>query len=357
MLNSNQNNKHRLAVVGANGYTGSELCQWLWGHPNFEITTMVRKNQSSETMDELCPNFKQFYNQPLLSFDEAILKSSEIDAWLFALPNYNAMDLVNDIPKNTPIIDLSGDFRLNPDIYSKYYNKEHTSPEIIKEFQYLVPDLPDLNNQDNLSSTKISNRISNPGCFAISIILALAPLVAYDLLEPNIICDAKTGSSGSGAGLGKTTHHPERGQNFFAYKTFAHQHVGEIEQQLNKLQPSFGADIWLQTHATPMIRGIYSSCYGSLKKDISSDELNALYIDYYQNSNFIRILSEKLPQTLWVQGSNFCDIAIRKKGKKVAVFATIDNLIKGAAGSAIQSLNRLFGLPDHINLNRPPSRL
>jgi N-acetyl-gamma-glutamyl-phosphate reductase len=241
---------------------------------------------------------------------------------------------VPKLPKNIKIIDLSGDFRIDDvDIFKQFYKLEKS--DLQSEFVYGLTEI-------NREQIKQAHKIANPGCFATATLLALAPVVKSGLLTGKIIVDAKTGSSGSGAKAAANTHHPQRMNSFFAYKPFTHQHVPEISQCLKSVG-CFENDFVFMTHSLPVSRGIFASCYAEFSEEISQKDLRQIYQDFYQDSFFVRIV-ENSPDINWVKITNFCDIAVNVQGKQVVVFSAIDNLVKGAAGQAVQNMNLMFGL-------------
>jgi N-acetyl-gamma-glutamyl-phosphate reductase len=196
--------------------------------------------------------------------------------------------------------------------------------------------------------------VSNPGCFATATLLGLAPLVAAGALAGRVVVDAKTGSSGSGAKPAANTHHPQRANSFYAYKPFTHQHVPEIEQTLGDVSEGgeWSNELVFMTHSLPVSRGIFASIYAEARGEGSAmtvEELTALYADFYRGSFFVRLVKGS-PDINWVKLTNFCDIGFAVRGRQIAVFSAIDNLVKGAAGQAVQNMNLMFGLDERAGL-------
>jgi N-acetyl-gamma-glutamyl-phosphate reductase len=291
---------------------------------------------------------------------EDLSKLENIDVAFFALPHGQALNLIPQLPKNLKVIDLSGDFRINDsDVFREFYKLEH-STDLQKQFVYGLT-------ETNREAIKQAQYIANPGCFATATLLALAPMVKSGLLAGKIIVDAKTGSSGSGAKAAANTHHPQRANSFYAYKPFAHQHVPEIEQHLREVG-EFTNDFVFMTHSLPVSRGIFASCYLETKEEISSVQLKEIYKRFYKptefeqiqnpkskiqnrvDSFFVRVV-ENSPDINWVKTTNFCDIAAHSNtNKQIVVFSAIDNLVKGAAGQAVQNMNLMFGLDEKTGL-------
>jgi N-acetyl-gamma-glutamyl-phosphate reductase len=202
--------------------------------------------------------------------------------------------------------------------------------------------------ETNRETIRGARLIANPGCFATATLLGLAPLVANGLLSGRVVVDAKTGSSGSGAKAAANTHHPQRMNSFYAYKPFSHQHVPEIEQELEHVG-DWTSELIFMTHSLPVSRGIFASIYAEAKHDVSETELRRIFADYYADSFFVRLVNGS-PDINWVKTTNFCDLGFAARGKQVVVFSAIDNLVKGAAGQAVQNMNLMFGLDEKTGL-------
>jgi N-acetyl-gamma-glutamyl-phosphate reductase len=202
--------------------------------------------------------------------------------------------------------------------------------------------------ETNREAIKSARLIANPGCFATATILALAPVVANDLVAGRVIVDAKTGSSGSGAKAAANTHHPQRMNSFYAYKPFTHQHVPEIEQELRSVG-DWTSELVFMTHSLPVARGIFASVYVEAKQAFTESQLHKLFSDFYRESFFVRLVNGS-PDINWVKTTNFCDIGFATRGNQLVVFSAIDNLVKGAAGQAIQNMNLMFGLEETTGL-------
>ncbi len=331
----------KIAIFGGSGYGGSELLRILLFHPNAEIVLVTANEHAGKTVGEV---HKNLYGLTDLSFKKMPddLSSLEIDVAFFALPHGQALDLVPMLPKNVKVIDLSGDFRIDdPDIFKQFYKLVRSAPELQKKFVYGLT-------ETNREAIKHAQYIANAGCFATATLLALSPMVKSGLLSGKIIVDAKTGSSGSGAKAAANTHHPQRMNSFYAYKPFTHQHLPEIEQHLH----SFGDlahELIFMTHSLPVSRGIFASCYLETSVQITNEDLNNLYKSFYQDSFFVRMVDGS-PDINWVKNTNFCDISVHTNGKRVVVFSAIDNLVKGAAGQAVQNMNLMSGLDENTGL-------
>lgn len=341
--------KINIAVFGGSGYGGSELLRILLFHPNAEIVLVTANEHAGKSVGEV---HKNLFGLTDLKFEKSPedLSRLNVDVAFFALPHGQALSLIPLLPENVKIVDLSGDFRItDKDVFKQFYKLEHTADELQKKFVYGLT-------ETNREKIKTANYIANPGCFATATLLALAPPVKSGLLTGKIIVDAKTGSSGSGAKAAANTHHPQRMNSFYAYKPFQHQHVPEIEQHLKEVG-TFENEFVFMTHSLPVSRGIFASCYLETTVNLTNEDLENIYEHFYHpiesetetNSFFVRIV-EGSPDINWVKTTNFCDIAVHSNGKQIAVFSAIDNLVKGAAGQAVQNMNLMFGLDETTGL-------
>lgn len=331
--------KIKVAIFGGSGYGGSELLRILLFHPNAEIVLVTANEHAGKLVGEV---HKNLFGLTDLQFAPAAADpaSLAVDVAFFALPHGQALKLIPQLGPDLKAIDLSGDFRIDDrETFEKYYKLEHAG-EVQSQFVYGLT-------ETNRDAIRAASYIANPGCFATATGLALAPMVASGLLTGKIVVDAKTGSSGSGAKAAANTHHPQRSNSFYAYKPFAHQHVPEIEQHLRKLGP-LGEFVFM-THSLPVSRGIFASCYLETTVNITNEDLVHLFAKFYEGSLFIRQV-EGSPDINWVKNTNFCDIAVHSNGKQIVVFSAIDNLVKGAAGQAVQNMNLMFGLDETTGL-------
>lgn len=333
--------KIKIAIFGGSGYGGSELLRILLFHPQAEIVLVTANEHAGKAVGEV---HKNLFGVTDLKFEAAPedLSALDADVAFFALPHGQALHLIPQLPEKVKAIDLSGDFRINDkDVFKQFYKLEHTADELQRKFVYGLT-------ETNREAIKRAQHIANPGCFATATLLALAPMVKSGLLTGKIIVDAKTGSSGSGAKAAMNTHHPQRMNSFYAYKPFTHQHVPEIEQHLRSVG-EFPHDFVFMTHSLPVARGIFASVYLETTNLLTNEDLKNLYQLFYKDAPFVRLV-EGSPDINWVKTTNFCDIAAHSNGKQIVVFAAIDNLVKGAAGQAVQNMNLLFGLDEMTGL-------
>jgi N-acetyl-gamma-glutamyl-phosphate/LysW-gamma-L-alpha-aminoadipyl-6-phosphate reductase len=337
--------KIRVGIFGGSGYGGSELLRILLFHPHAEVALVTANEHAGKTVAGVHRNL---YGLTELRFDktpEDFERAGELDCIFLALPHGQALEIVPRLPSGVKVIDLSGDFRLrDAGVFREHYGREHTATELQREFVYGLSEF----NREQIKSARL---ISNPGCFATATLLGLAPLAASGALAGRVVVDAKTGSSGSGAKPAANTHHPQRSNSFYAYKPFTHQHVPEIEQTLNDVSNAHGwtNELVFMTHSLPVSRGIFASIYAETGEPKSDEELTALYKDFYRGSFFVRLVKGS-PDINWVKTTNFCDIGFAARGRQVAVFSAIDNLVKGAAGQAVQNMNLMFGLDEREGL-------
>lgn len=337
-----RNSKLRIAIFGGSGYGGSELLRILLQHPNADIQFVTANEQAGKAVSEVHKNLLSLTDLKFIKAPEDVESLSDLDCAFFALPHGQAMEVAPKLPAEVKVIDLSGDFRLHDaEVFAKHYGREHTAIEAQSHFVYGLT-------ETNREAIKSATRVANPGCFATATLLGLAPLVANQLVSCRVIVDAKTGSSGSGAKAAANTHHPQRSNSFYAYKPFTHQHVPEIEQELKSIG-DWNNELVFMTHSLPVARGIFASIYAETKKEITAADARAMFADFYRDSFFVRLV-EGSPDINWVKTTNFCDIGFAARGRQLVVFTAIDNLVKGAAGQAVQNMNLMFGLDEKTGL-------
>jgi N-acetyl-gamma-glutamyl-phosphate reductase len=332
----------RVAIYGGSGYGGSELLRILLFHPNAEIVFVTANEQAGKPVAEVHRNLQGLTDLTFATAPQNDASWSDLDCVFFALPHGQAMEVVPNLQKNVKAIDLSGDFRLRDrEVFEQHYSRAHTAMETQGDFVYGLTET----NRDAIRGARL---IANPGCFATATLLGLAPLVANRLLDGRVIVDAKTGSSGSGAKPAPNTHHPQRMNSFYAYKPFTHQHVPEIEQELESIG-EWNSELVFMTHSLPVARGIFSSIYVETKKSLTEQELHEVFVKFYRDSFFVRLVKGS-PDINWVKTTNFCDLGFAVRGRQVVIFSAIDNLVKGAAGQAVQNMNLMFGLDETTGL-------
>ncbi len=334
--------KLKVGIYGGSGYGGSELLRILLLHPSVEIVFVTANEQAGKPVAAVHRNLAGLTDLIFADASAGAAGMDEIDCVFLALPHGQAMEVVPSLPASVKAIDLSGDFRLRDQgEFEKHYNRPHTAMASQSDFVYGLT-------ETNRDAIKKARLIANPGCFATATLLGLAPLTAGGLVNGRVIVDAKTGSSGSGAKAAANTHHPQRMNSFYAYKPFTHQHVPEIEQELRAIG-SWTNELIFMTHSLPVARGIFASIYVELNDELSQRELQQLFAEFYRDSFFVRLV-EGSPDINWVKTTNFCDLGFAARGRQAVVFSALDNLVKGAAGQAVQNMNLMFGLEEKTGL-------
>lgn len=334
--------KLKIGIFGGSGYGGSELLRILLQHPHAEIGLVTANEQAGKAVGEVHRNLYGLTDLLFQTAPEDPNSLRDFDCVFLALPHGQAMAVVPRLPDTVKAIDLSGDFRLSDEeVFARHYGREHTAMESQGQFVYGLT-------ETNREAVKAARLIANPGCFATATLLGLAPLVAGDLIDGRVIVDAKTGSSGSGAKAAANTHHPQRMNSFYAYKPFTHQHVPEIEQELKHVG-DWASELVFMTHSLPVARGIFASIYVQLKNELGEPELHSIFREFYRDSPFVRLVKGS-PDINWVKTTNFCDLGFAVRGRQLVVFSALDNLVKGAAGQAVQNMNLMFGLDEKTGL-------
>jgi LysW-gamma-L-alpha-aminoadipyl-6-phosphate/LysW-L-glutamyl-5-phosphate reductase len=334
--------KIKVGIFGGSGYGGAELLRILLFHPEVEVVLVTANEHAGKAVAEVHRNLLGLTE---LRFEQSPAEPESLwglDCLFLALPHGQALEIAPRLPAGLRVVDLSGDFRLSDAAeFARFYGREHTATALQREFVYGLTEV----NREAISRARL---ISNPGCFATATLLGLAPLIATGLVSDRVVVDAKTGSSGSGAKPAANTHHPQRANSFYAYKPFAHQHVPEIEQALRQAG-DWASELVFMTHSLPVSRGIFASIYAEARREIMEADLRALFADYYRDSFFVRLVPGS-PDINWVKTTNFCDIGFAARGRQLVVFSAIDNLVKGAAGQAVQNMNLMFGLDERTGL-------
>jgi len=335
----------KVAVVGATGYAGCELMKILLAHPEVTISSVSGKVEKAEKISEIFPIFKNRIELVCDNVDIAEISKSA-DFIFLALPHKVSMMFVPGFLKaGKKVVDLSADYRLKDTaVYEKWYATKHTSPELLKDAVYGLPEIY----KKRISESKF---IANPGCYPTGSILGCAPLLSKGLIDADqIIIDAKSGVTGAGRTASLGLLFAEVNENFKAYKINQHQHMPEIEQELSNTAGS-KITVTFTPHLVPMSKGILSTIYFTLKKEMSAADLSALYKQFYKEAPFVRVLDEGIfPETKSVYSTNFCDVGIKVSGKRAIVITAIDNLWKGAASQAVQNMNLMMGFGETAGL-------
>jgi len=346
----------KVKIVGAGGYGGLGILQLLLPHPEVKVTTLVAKENIGKPVSEFYPHLKGFCDLTIL--DSSDPKAHEpSDITFMATPDGVGMKLAGqEIDQGAKVIDYSGDFRFNTrEAYAEYAgriskNPEHSSPQLLSMTKYGLCEL----HRDELNAS--TTLVGNPGCFAASCVLGAAPVVKEKIIDfKSIVFDCKSGISGAGKKPNDTFHYPARYENMNAYKLSGHQHVFEVERELGILAGT-NINITFTAQVVPMCRGIMTTVYARLTREMGEKELLDLYKEFYKNDFFVRPLkSSASAGTALVRDTNFCDlvVSIDERTNTVRIVSYIDNLMKGQAGSALQNMNLMFGLPETTGLVRP----
>ena len=341
----------KVGIIGATGYAGSELVRILLGHKDVEPKWYGSSSYIDKKYASIYQNFFQLVDANCMDDNMEVL-ADQVDVIFTATPQGLCASLVNEeILSKVKIIDLSADFRIKDvKVYEEWYKLEHKSPQFIEEAVY---GLCEINRED----VKKARLVANPGCYTTCSILTCYPLVKEGIIDPNtIIVDAKSGTSGAGRGAKVDNLFCEVNENMKAYGVATHRHTPEIEEQLSY---ACGEKITINftPHLVPMNRGILATAYASLKKDVTYEEVKAIYDKYYADEKFVRVLEKDVcPQTKWVEGSNYVDVnfKIDPRTNRIIMMGAIDNLVKGAAGQAVQNMNLMFGLKESEGLELVP---
>ena len=341
----------KVGIIGSTGYAGGELVRLLMNHKEAEIKWFGSRSYVDKKYADVYQNFLQIVDDKCMD-DNMEALANEVDVIFTATPQGLCASLVNeDILNKVKIIDLSADFRIKEvATYEKWYGIEHKSPQFIEEAVY---GLCEINRED----IKKARLIANPGCYPTCSTLSIYPLAKEGLIDMStVIIDAKSGTSGAGRGAKVDNLYCEVNENIKAYGVANHRHTPEIEEQLSYAS---GEDVLLNftPHLVPMNRGILITAYATLKKDVTYEEVKAVYDKYYANEKFVRVLEKDVcPQTKWVEGSNYVDVnfKIDPRTKRIIMMGAMDNLVKGAAGQAVQNMNLMFGLKESEGLELIP---
>jgi len=347
--------KIRVGMIGAGGYGGCGAIELLLGHPQAEIAALIDKEDVGKPISALYPHLKGFCDLPLLDPNDPN-RPDDFHVVFFATPDgVGQKEAPSWLGKGVKVIDYSGDFRFNDlETYKGYAariqkKEEHASADLLPQSVYGLAEL----HRDEIAKSSL---VGNPGCFAVSCILGLAPALKGNLIEPEtIICDAKTGVSGAGKKPSPTFHYPARYEAMNAYKLSGHQHVYEIERELG-LVAGKEIKVTFTPHVVPLSRGILTTIYAQIKAGQDLKAVRGTYESFYEGETFVRIFGPDTPQSsVDVRGSNFCNLSLNvdERTGKLIVVSLIDNLVKGQAGSAVQNMNIMFGLEETAGLLRP----
>ncbi len=341
----------KVGIIGATGYAGGELVRLLLAHRDVEIVWYGSRSYVDKEYASIYQNLFQLVDAKCMD-DNMEEMAEQVDVIFTATPQGLCASLVDErILERTKIIDLSADFRIKDvAVYEQWYGIEHKAPQYIEEAVYGLCEV-------NREKVKKARLVANPGCYPTCSFLAVYPMVKEGLIDPDtLIIDAKSGTSGAGRGAKVDNLFCEVNENIKAYGVATHRHTPEIEEQIGYAarRPVL---ISFTPHLVPMQRGILVTAYASLMKDVSYEEAKAAYDKYYGCERFVRVLEhEACPQTRWVEGSNYVDVSFKldPRTKRVVMMGAMDNLVKGAAGQAVQNMNLMFGFDEAEGLTMPP---
>ncbi len=342
-------NKIKASIIGASGYAGAELVRLLWNHPMVTIVGINSKSYIGQNISELYPSFYQIIDMVFEDEDDVISKSDIVFA---SLPHGLSEKLARKCyDQNKFFIDLGADFRLHAEKdYQEWYKLDYQDQELHEKQVYGLPELF----RDEIKKHKI---IGNPGCYPTSIALAIYPAIKANLVSNNVIIDSKSGTTGAGKGLSDNTHFPRLNESFAPYKVGGHRHTPEIEQTM-KMLSNKDIKVTFTPHLLPVNRGIISTIYVDLPQAMNLETIYDFYQEAYQNELFVRVLPlGKTADLKYIKYSNYCDISLHMdaRNQRLIIVSAIDNMVKGAAGQAIQNMNLLFDLEESMGLTYVPA--
>ena len=334
----------KVGIINVTGYAGCELVRILRHHPEVEIASVTGRSAAGQPLGEVFPHLDN------MELDITADLCDELDLVFSALPHKaSAEACIPLLEQGVKVVDISADFRLKQaDVYSQWYGVEHPDPTYLEEAVYGLTEL----NRDAVADARL---VANPGCYPSSAILALAPAIRHGMISGDIIVDSKSGVSGAGRTLSMTTHFSEVNENVMAYSVNGHRHLPEISQELDTLSDS-PVNLTFLTHLIPMTRGILSSCYAPLSPEVAQDpdaseRIRQMYQDFYADDAFVQVTNAP-PQTKQTLGNNFCLVypVVDPRTNRLIVISCLDNLVKGAAGQAVQNMNLMCGYPEEMSL-------
>ncbi len=340
----------KISIAGATGYTGAELIRILYNHPEVDIVRITSERSAGFHFSAIFPQFRNLMDLTFEPLDPDAIAAG-VDLVFLALPHTDSMHVTpRVIRQNVPVVDLSGDFRLNQaKVYTEWYKVDHAAPGEMEKGVYGLPEL----NREKIRGARF---VANPGCYPTAALLGVAPLLKDSLIHlEGIIIDAKSGVTGGGKSPKAHLHFPEANESLMAYKVAEHQHTPEIEQEMERLAGR-KIEINFTPHLIPMNRGVLCTIYAALNQNVTTKQLIDHYKSYYRGEPFVRILpAGTYPNTKNVRGTNACDIGLKVDARtgRVIVLSAIDNLVKGASGQAIQNMNLMLGLDEKTGLSLP----
>jgi N-acetyl-gamma-glutamyl-phosphate reductase len=333
----------KIGIINVTGYTGVELARLLHQHPEVELASVTGRSAAGQRLGEVFPHLADVG----LTISDRL---GDVELAFAAMPHKeSAREVIPLLERGVRVVDISADFRLKDTAeYQQWYGLSHPAPRLLAQAVYGLPEL-------HRAEIAPANLVANPGCYPTGAILALAPVVKAGLIENDIVIDSKSGLSGAGRTLTLTTHYSEANEDAGAYALEGHRHLPEITQELGQLNPKPSLAVTFVPHLVPMTRGILSTCYTKLAKKMGVEEIRKLYRDFYQDEPFVRV-ADSPPHTKQTWGSNTCLVhpTLDQRTGRLVVISAIDNLVKGAAGQAVQNMNIMLGLPETTGLEALP---
>ncbi|NQT30799.1 MAG: N-acetyl-gamma-glutamyl-phosphate reductase [Deltaproteobacteria bacterium] len=336
--------KIKVGIINVTGYAGVELARLLSQHPQVELASVTGRSAAGQSLSEVFPH--------LAGIDLTIkAKLGDVELAFSAMPHKeSAEEIIPLLEKGIKVVDISADFRLkDASEYQQWYGLNHPAPQLLAQAVYGLPEL-------HRAQIAPAQLVANPGCYPTGAILALAPAVKAKLIGPDIIVDSKSGVSGAGRTLSLATHYSEANEDTTAYALEGHRHLPEITQELKLLNPGQSPSVTFVPHLIPMTRGILTTAYANLTSGkLKAEELRKLYLDFNKDEPFVRV-ADSPPHTKQTWGSNLCLVypTVDQRTGRLVVISVIDNLVKGAAGQAIQNMNLMLGLPETMGLEALP---
>jgi len=333
----------KVGIIGGTGYTGGELSRILCTHPDVEIAALTSRSNAGKKVQDIHTFLKGYVGD--LEFTQSISETKDLDFVFVATPHGVAMQEIPSLmDQGIKCIDLSGDYRLHDvAVYEKWYGHKHTDLENLEKAVYGLPEFF----RDEIKGADL---VANPGCYATSVILACGPMLKAGVVSEDIIVDAKSGTSGAGMVPTERTHHSTCGETIIPYSVGKHRHTPEIEMAVDKFAGSH-SKVTFVPQLLPIVRGILSSCYFSLSKDLTQEDVDSIYDKQYGKEAFVHYVPE--PSIRAVVASNHAQVSSKVLGDKVVSFGVLDNLVKGASGQAVQCMNLMLNLDEKKGLNIP----
>jgi len=333
---------YRVGIINVTGFAGMEAARLLWNHPQARITSVTGRSLAGRRLGEVLPHLAVYGDMPITAEIEG-----DVDVVMSALPTAASAEACAPFVRaGVPVIDIAADFRLkDPAAFEQWMGQPHPAPELLPSAVYGLPEL----NRDAIRGAKL---VANPGCYPAAAILALAPAVAAGILGNQIVVDAKSGISGAGRGTGGGYAYSDVNEDVSAYKIANHNHQPEIAQELAALREAPAPKVTFVPHLVPMTRGIHATCYAPLARAVSTAEVLAIYRDFFAGAPFTRVVDSP-PHTKYTLGNNMCLVhpAVDERNGMLVAVGVLDNLVKGAAGQAIENMNLMLGLDQTAGLS------